>query len=87
MLQRMESPEVPLEDVQKHIEEHAHKGGEKWMATHTTIYYCGANWHPGEAAGGYCGIQHNSQTERRTIFSIWDTSPTLHPNISYRPPA
>ena len=22
------------------------------LATHEGIYYCGANWHPGEAAGG-----------------------------------
>ena len=27
------------------------------LATTNHIYYCGANWHPGEAAGGYCGIQ------------------------------
>ena len=52
------------------------------LATHHAIYYCGANWHPGEAAGGYCGIQHNSPTERRTIFSIWDTSPQLHPRVT-----
>ena len=29
----MESPEVPMEDVHKHIEEHAHKAGEKWMSS------------------------------------------------------
>ncbi len=52
------------------------------LATHTTIYYCGSNWHPGEPAGGYCGIQHNGPKERRTIFSIWDTSPELHPRIT-----
>lgn len=52
------------------------------LATYPSIYYCGANWHPGEAAGGYCGIQDNSLTERRTIFSVWDTSPTLHPEIT-----
>ncbi|MGO9112264.1 MAG: DUF3472 domain-containing protein [Thermoguttaceae bacterium] len=52
------------------------------LATHTTIYYCGANWHPGEPAGGYCGIQHNGPDERRTIFSIWDTSAELHPKIT-----
>jgi hypothetical protein len=52
------------------------------LATQPTTYYCGANWHPGEPAGGYCGIQHNSQQERRTIFSIWDTSPDLHPEIT-----
>ena len=52
------------------------------LATQPTTYYCGANWHPGEPAGGYCGIQHNSVDERRTIFSIWDTSPALHPKVS-----
>jgi len=52
------------------------------LATQTTTYYCGANWHPGEPAGGYCGIQHNGPQERRTIFSIWDTSPDLHPEIT-----
>ncbi len=52
------------------------------LATHPGIYYCGANWHPGEPAGGYCGIQHNSPTEKRTIFSIWDTTPDLHPAVT-----
>ena len=52
------------------------------LATHVTTYYCGANWHPGEPAGGYCGIQHNGPQERRTIFSIWDTSTALHPAVS-----
>ncbi len=52
------------------------------LATHVTTYYCGANWHPGEPAGGYCGIQDNRTDERRTIFSIWDTSPTLHPKVT-----
>jgi len=52
------------------------------LASHPAIYYCGANWHPGEPAGGYCGIQHNSAKERRTIFSIWDTSATLHPKVT-----
>jgi hypothetical protein len=52
------------------------------LATQPTTYYCGANWHPGEPAGGYCGIQHNGPHERRTIFSIWDTSPALHPVVS-----
>jgi Domain of unknown function (DUF3472) len=51
------------------------------LATHPGIYYCGANWHPGEPAGGYCGIQHNGPNERRTIFSIWDTTPELHPRV------
>jgi len=52
------------------------------LATHPAIYYCGANWHPGEPAGGYCGIQHNGVKERRTIFSIWDTTPKLHPQVT-----
>lgn len=56
------------------------------LATAPHIYYCGANWHPGEPAGGYCGIQHNSKTERRTIFSIWDTSPQLHPTVTAADP-
>lgn len=56
------------------------------LATHPAIYYCGANWHPGEPAGGYCGIQHNSNRERRTIFSIWDTSPELHPKVTEADP-
>jgi len=56
------------------------------LATNPHIYYCGANWHPGEPAGGYCGIQHNSPKERRTIFSIWDTSPSLHPKVTEADP-
>ena len=52
------------------------------LATHPGIYYCGANWHPGEPAGGYCGIQHNGPAEKRTIFSIWDTAPELHPKVT-----
>ncbi len=56
------------------------------LATAPNIYYCGANWHPGEPAGGYCGIQHNSDTERRTIFSIWDTTATLHPIVTAADP-
>ena len=56
------------------------------LATNPHIYYCGANWHPGEPAGGYCGIQHNGEKERRTIFSIWDTSPDLHPRVTAADP-
>lgn len=56
------------------------------LATHRDIYYCGANWHPGRPAGGYCGIQHNSEKERRTIFSVWDTSPELHPRATEADP-
>jgi hypothetical protein len=52
------------------------------LATYPSIYYCGANWHPGQPAGGYCGIQDNSLAERRTIFSVWDTSPALHPMVT-----
>jgi len=56
------------------------------LATQPGIYYCGANWHPGEPAGGYCGIQHNTARERRTIFSIWDTTRTLHPKVTEADP-
>jgi hypothetical protein len=56
------------------------------LATHPGIYYCGANWHPGQPAGGYCGIQHNSPKERRTIFSVWDTGPKLHPQVTQADP-
>jgi hypothetical protein len=56
------------------------------LATNPGVYYCGANWHPGEPAGGYCGIQHNGQKERRTIFSVWDTSPELHPRVTAADP-
>jgi hypothetical protein len=52
------------------------------LATHHGVYYCGANWHPGEPAGGYCGIQHNGPAERRTIFSVWDTTRELHPTVT-----
>jgi hypothetical protein len=44
------------------------------LATHPGLYYSGACWAP---ATGYCGIQHHAK-ERRTIFSIWETSPQLH---------
>lgn len=33
----------------------------------TTTYYCAAGWHR-----GYFGMQVNSPTERRIIFSVWD---------------
>ena len=56
------------------------------LATSAGVYYCGANWHPGEPAGGYCGIQHNSPQERRTIFSIWDTTAQLHPKVTEADP-
>ena len=49
------------------------------LATGPTIYYCGCNWWPGNPAGGYTGIQDAGEGRKLTIFSIWDTSPTLHP--------
>jgi hypothetical protein len=52
------------------------------LATHNSTYYCGLNWHPGQPAGGYCGIQDNSGTEKRTIFSIWDTTDALRPKTT-----
>ena len=57
------------------------------LATTPTTYFCGANWHPGEPAGGYCGIQHNFEKDRRSIFSIWDTSPELHPVVTEADPS
>lgn len=48
------------------------------LVSHPAIYYCGANWHPGEPAGGYCGIQDTEKKGRLTIFSIWDTAKDLH---------
>lgn len=54
------------------------------LVTHPGTYYCGANWHPGRPAGGYCGIQHNRVQERRTIFSIWDTADKLRPEVVYK---
>jgi hypothetical protein len=49
------------------------------LATNQTIYYCGCNWWPGNPAGGYTGIQDVGAGRHLMIFSIWDTSPTLHP--------
>ena len=54
-------------------------GQIKVLVTHATIYYCGCNWWPGAPAGGYTGIQDKGGGVHNTIFSIWDTSPTLHP--------
>ena len=57
------------------------------LETYTFTYFCGANWHPGEPAGGYCGIQNNDTPEmRKTIFSIWDTTPKLWSKITYKSP-
>ncbi len=58
-------------------------GQIKVLATQRYIYYCGCNWNPGEPAGGYTGIQDKGQGIHNMIFSIWDTSPTLHPTVSY----
>lgn len=52
------------------------------LATGPTIYYCGCNWWPGNPAGGYCGIQDAGAGRHLMIFSIWDTSPTLHPKTT-----
>ena len=51
------------------------------LASGPDIYFCGINWRPGEPAGGYCGIQEPKNLPRLTIFSVWDTSPKLHPSI------
>lgn len=52
------------------------------IATSPTIYYCGCNWWPGNPAGGYTGIQDPGEGRHNMIFSIWDTSPTLHPKVT-----
>ncbi len=52
------------------------------LASGPHIYFCGANWNPGNPAGGYCGIQDQPKGRRNTIFSIWDTSPALHPRVT-----
>jgi hypothetical protein len=57
------------------------------LATSPCIYFCGANWHPGEPAGGYCGIQHHDQMGQPTIFSIWDTTPAEHSKTTAADPA
>jgi hypothetical protein len=46
------------------------------IASEPGIYFCGVNW-----SGGYCGIQEHAENKRNTIFSLWDTSPTLHPSV------
>ena len=51
------------------------------IATNKTIYYCGCNWWPGNPAGGYTGIQDPGGGRHNMIFSIWDTSPALHPSV------
>jgi len=56
------------------------------LASGPTIYYCGINWQPGRPAGGYCGIQDHRNGTRWVIFSVWDTSPTLHPRVTQADP-
>jgi hypothetical protein len=53
------------------------------LATTLPTYFCGAEWW---GVDGYCGIQDISQTERRAIFSIWDTTPQLHPSVTEADP-
>jgi hypothetical protein len=48
------------------------------LASIKNIYFCGAQW---GGVGGYSGIQ-DLYSDRRTIFSIWDTSPQQHPHTS-----
>ena len=56
------------------------------LATAPTIYYCGCTWWPGAPAGGYTGIQDQGGGRHNMIFSIWDTSPTLHPTVVSQDP-
>ncbi len=51
------------------------------LASGPFIYYCGVNWQPGRPGGSYCGIQDHGDRHKCTIFSVWDTSPTLHPRV------
>ncbi len=51
------------------------------LSTNKYIYYCGCNWWPGNPAGGYTGIQDQGGGKHNMIFSIWDTTPSLHPSI------
>lgn len=51
------------------------------LSTSDAIYYCGCTWWPGKPAGGYTGIQDPGGGRHNMIFSIWDTSPTLHPSV------
>jgi hypothetical protein len=48
------------------------------LASVKGIYFCGAQW---GGVVGYCGIQ-DLNSDRRTIFSIWDTSPAKHPKTT-----
>jgi hypothetical protein len=56
------------------------------LATGPTTYYCGCNWWPGSPAGGYTGIQDAGNGRRLMIFSVWDTSATLHPSTTAADP-
>jgi hypothetical protein len=52
------------------------------LSTSEAIYYCGCNWWPGKPAGGYTGIQDPGGGRHNVIFSIWDTTDTLHPKVT-----
>lgn len=50
------------------------------LVSRAAMYYCGLGWNCSkDNAGGYCGIQHQTDKDRaRNVrFSVWDTSPTL----------
>ncbi len=74
----------------QHLWWKAHAPGQKFtcmygeiqvLATNPAIYYCGCTWWPGQPAGGYTGIQDPGGGRHNMIFSIWDTSPELHPTV------
>jgi hypothetical protein len=46
------------------------------LASGPDIYYCGAGW-----GGAYSGIQELYNSPKLMIFSVWDTSPKLHPRV------
>jgi hypothetical protein len=46
------------------------------LASGPGAYFCGAGWY-----GAYSGIQEPFNLPKLTIFSVWDTSPKLHPRV------
>ena len=57
------------------------------LETSTGTYFCGANWHMGEPAAGYCGIQDAAEPDTRlTICMVWDTAEGLAPTVTYKMP-
>lgn len=66
---------------------HGHKlvtavyGEIQVLADNPGTYYCGCDWWPSMKGAGYTGIQNLRTKGKRIIFSVWDTSPELHPSV------